>query len=124
MNKAYKVIFSIIIFIAATVFIYYKIDCMVGDLERETISYKDYLYSDKKFWHILRVNSSGNIVFRGKVVLSETNGYPLNDYTAYTYSELKTLFVAQGAKPKKGCDPKKPGNGIYGLGCYMYNPDE
>ena len=38
---------------------------------------------------------------------------------------MKIYFVANGSKPRKGCDERDYiNNGIYGLGCYIDSPEE
>ena len=87
------------------------------------MTFEEYLNSDKKPWYILNINNNGNVAFRGKTVLSESNGKPLNNENAYTSIEMLVLFQAQRIKPKKGCNPKdsvKSGT----LGCFMQFPED
>ena len=84
-----------------------------------TITLKEYLYTPKNDSDTLTIDKSGNVVYNGKTVLTSL-GVPLNSKNADSYLELKILFVAQGIKPRKDCDPSDTyKNGIYGLGCYI-----
>ena len=89
----------------------------------DTMSFDEYLNIKKsrKDWKTLKLNKNGDVTFKNKIILTQ-NGTPLNDNSAYTTMELKTLFTAQGIKPRKWCNPKNTAkNGS--LGCYIDNPD-
>ena len=90
----------------------------------DTISIDEYLYSQKSDddWKTLKINKKGDVIFKNKVILTN-KGVPLNKHTAYTDTEFKILFVAEDAKPRKGCNPNDTlKNGV--IGCYIDNPDE
>ena len=88
----------------------------------ETLTLEEYLYAEKTDSDILTLNQNKDVTFNGKVILT-SSGVPLNKDTAYSYLELKILFVAEGLKPRKNCDPNDNyTNGIYGLGCYIDIP--
>jgi len=90
----------------------------------DTMSFDEYLNIKKsrKDWKTLKLNENGDVIFKNRIILT-SNGLPLNENTAYTTTELKILFGAQGIKPRKGCNPKNiKKNGT--LGCYIDNPDE
>ncbi len=87
----------------------------------ETMTLEEYLYADKK-GKVLKLNKNGDVIFNNKVIITKRNT-PINNKTAYTDEELKTLFHAKGVKPKPGCDPSDTAkNGT--LGCYIDMPDE
>lgn len=89
--------------------------------ESETITLEEYLYADKE-GQVLKLNENGDVIFNGKVIITKRNT-PINNETAYTDEELKTLFHAKGIKPKPGCDPSDTAkNGT--LGCYLAAPEE
>ena len=84
----------------------------------KTITFEKYLNTEKHDSDILNLDNQNNVVFNDKVVLT-SSGVPLNRNSAYTYTELRILIEAEGAKPRKGCDPNNTQkNGIMGLGCY------
>ena len=126
MKKIITIIFICFISIIFCVLNYYNNTDYKKNIykQSETITFYEYLYSEKsdKDWETLKLNSNGDVIFKNKVVLTK-NGTPLNANTAYTNTELKILFAAEGAKPRKGCDTNDTEkNGI--LGCYIDNPDE
>lgn len=101
-------------------------DCLGNQEYNQTnsMSFDDFLSinKSKKDWKALKLNESGDVTFKDKIILTR-DGIPLNDNTAYTTIELKILFAAQGIKPRKWCNPKNTAkNGT--LGCYIDNPDK
>ena len=101
--------------------IFYNTICHISKYDKsQTISFNDYLNLPKKKSDILKLNQNNDVIFNNKVILT-TTGYPLNIHSAYTYTELKILFTAQGIKPRKNCNPNDTAkNGA--LGCYMDIP--
>lgn len=98
--------------------LFYNTLCSITKYNKsDTISLNDYLYSEKSNSDILKLNENNDVIFNDKVVLTNAN-VPLNDNTAYTYTELKILYSAKDIKPKNGCNPNDViENGV--LGCYM-----
>jgi len=98
--------------------LYYNAICSIKKYaKKDTISFSKYLDLPKTDKDVLILNKQGDVILNNKIILTES-GIPLNKNTAYSYSELKTLFTAQGLKPRKNCDPSDiKTNGI--LGCYM-----
>jgi hypothetical protein len=89
----------------------------------ETISLDKYLHTIKKESDKLKLNKNGDVTYKGKVIINE-EGNPINN-NSYSYLEIKIYLVASGAVPKEGCDETDTiNNGIFGLGCYIYESDE
>ena len=96
-----------------------------GYKKSETITLDDYLYDNSKHKRHLKLNKNGDVTYKGKVIITSTNK-TINDYSCGdAYLWMKIYFVANGSKPRKGCDERDTiNNGIYGLGCYIYTPEE
>ena len=96
-----------------------------GYKKSETITLDDYLYDNSKHKRHLKLNKNGDVTYKGKVIITSTNK-TINDYSCGdAYLWMKIYFVANGAKPRKGCDEQDIiNNGIYGLGCYIDTPQE
>ena len=97
----------------------YETLCMVRKYKKEdTISFYDFLYSEKNQKDI-KINKNDEIIYKGKVVLSNSfKNKPLTNQTAMTTVEMITRMNAHGITPKKGCnqaDTLKSGT----MGCYM-----
>ena len=91
----------------------------------ETISLEDYLHDNSKQKRHLKINKNGDVTYKRKVIITST-GQTINETSCGdSYLWLKIYFIANGSKPRKGCDERDTiNNGIYGLGCYIDNPDE
>lgn len=98
---------------------------ILGYKKSETISLDDYLYDNSKRKRHLKINSNGDVTYKGKVIIT-SSGKTINDYSCGdSYLWMKIYFVANGSKPRKGCDEHDNiNNGIYGLGCYIDTPEE
>ncbi len=96
---------------------------IAGYKKSDTISLDKYLHRTRENSDSLQLNKNGDVIYNGKVIINE-KGKPIND-NSYSYLEIKIYLVASGAVPKEGCDETDTiNNGIYGLGCYIDNPDE
>ncbi|MBQ3641984.1 hypothetical protein II906_08695 [bacterium] len=89
----------------------------------ETISLEDFLYAKDapENWKHLSLNDNGDVIYNGKVIVND-NFEPINNTTAYSsYLLLKIFMIADGAVPRENCDASDTAtNGIYGLGCYVF----
>ena len=102
-----------------------KQDYNVKYKKNETISLNEFLYAKDapKNWKELSINKKGDVIYNNKIVITD-NGYSINESTASeSYLLLKIFLIASGAKPKEGCDTSDYKNGIYGLGCYIYESE-
>lgn len=90
----------------------------------EIISLNDYLYDCKDFKNseFLKINENGDVIYRGKVIVT-SNGKTINENSvSESYLWLKIYLIANGSVPKKNCDTTNYAkNGIYGLNCYIYD---
>ena len=121
---------KVFIFCFLFIFCYALIDdCRTNSIynSSDTISLDSFLQLKKsrRDWKKLKLNENGDVIFKEKVIITNS-GQPINDTTsADSYLSLKIFLLASGAQPRKGCDTKDYyKNGIYGLGCYIDSPDE
>lgn len=96
-----------------------------GYKKNEIISLNKFLYAEDapENWKHLSINQKGDVVYRDKVIITD-NGTSINENTASeSYLLLKIFLIASGAEPKEDCDTSNYKNGIYGLGCYIYEAE-
>ena len=93
----------------------------------QVIKLDDFLYAkdSPNNWKKLKINKNGDVVYKQKVIITDS-GQPINDNTASeSYLLLKILLIATGAEPREDCDESDYyNNGIYGLGCYTFEDSE
>lgn len=96
-----------------------------GYKKSETISLDDYLFDNSKQKRHLKINFNGDVTYKGEVIIT-SDGKTINDVSSGdSYLRMKIYFVANGSKPRKGCDERDTiNNGIYGLGCYIDTQEE
>lgn len=93
--------------------------------KNEIISLKEFLQTKEapKNWKHLNINKKGDVIYRDKVIITD-KCTSINEITASdSYLLLKIFLIASGAEPKEYCDTSDYKNGIYGLGCYIYESE-
>lgn len=95
-----------------------------GYKKTEIINLDEYLYENKTSANLemLKINKKGDVTYKGKVIVTK-NGKTINENSiSESYLWLKIYLIANGSEPREGCDTANyEKNGIYGLGCYMYD---
>ena len=122
MKRLLIILFLIII---TPLFSIAKEENVLGYKKSETITLDEYLHDNSKQKRHLKINSNGDVTYKGKVIIT-SSGKTINDYSCGdSYLWMKIYFIANGSKPRKGCDERDTiNNGIYGLGCYIDSPEE
>ena len=120
-----KLIIILFLILITPIFSIAEEENILGYKKTETISLFDYLHDNSKRKRHLKINSNGDVTYKGKIIITPT-GKTINDESSGdSYLWMKIYFVANGSKPRKGCDERDTiNNGIYGLGCYIYTPEE
>ena len=120
-----KLIIILFLILITPIFSIAEEENILGYKKSETISLDDYLYDNSKRKRHLKINSNGDVTYKGKVIIT-SSGKTINNYSCGdSYLWMKIYFVANGLKPRKDCDERDNiNNGIYGLGCYIYSPEE
>lgn len=91
----------------------------------EIISLDNFLKDEKSLQNQkkLKLNKQGDVIYKGKVIITSTGKTINNNSISDSYLLLKIYLIANGAKPRKNCDESDYiKNGIYGLGCYILEP--
>lgn len=120
-----KLIIILFLILITPIFSIAEEENILGYEKTETISLFDYLHDNSKRKRHLKINSNDDVTYKGKVIMTPT-GKTINDESSGdSYLWMKIYFVANGSKPRKGCDERDTiNNGIYGLGCYIDTPEE
>jgi|GEM_PF-6208616 len=95
-----------------------------GYKKNEIISLNKFLYAEDapENWKHLSINQKGDVIYKGRVIVDEHGNTINNKSSSYLY--IKIYIIASGGTPKKGCDETDHyKNGIYGLGCYIYESE-
>ena len=120
-----KLIIILFLILITPIFSIAEEENILGYKKTETISLFDYLHDNSKRKRHLKINSNGDVTYKGKIIITPT-GKTINDESSGdSYLWMKIYFVANGSKPRKGCDERDTiSNGIYGLGRYIDTPEE
>lgn len=120
-----KLLFILLLILITPIFSVAEEENILGYKKSETISLQDYLHNNSKQKRHLKINSNGDVTYKGKVIITNTNKTINDESNGDSYLWMKIYFVANGSKPRKGCDERDyANNGIYGLGCYIDSPEE